>query len=380
MRVLQVLEPGVDGVFRHVEGLVGYLAANGHEVGLAFSSRRGSPALDRLVRRVSDAGHPVLDLRVANAPQPGDVAALVRLARLIGRWRPDVVHAHSSKAGALARLLGPFFRCPVIYTPHAYFGMGRAGLKASVFTAIERCLGGVGRTVHVSEDEAEFGRSRLGLEPGRAVVVTNGIDVGRFRPPMDGAEKAACRRSLGLPEAPVLIGTLGRLSYQKDPETTYRAVAGLLRAGAVELVHVGAGELEGRCGALAGELGISGCVHRIGYLDDPAAFYRCLDLFVLTSRYEGLSLAVLEALATNLPVVLSRAAGNAVWEGEGLSHAGFGAVGDVEGLGAAARGLLGLGGEPNHRRLVEERYSDRVAYGRLEGLYREATGADGGKS
>ncbi len=104
-RVLQVVEPGVDGVFRHVEGLVDYLHARDVSVDLAFSSRRGSDRLTRLVERVRERGGEALDLQVGNAPEPGDLAAVLSLVRAIRRRKPSVIHAHSSKAGALVRML-----------------------------------------------------------------------------------------------------------------------------------------------------------------------------------------------------------------------------------------------------------------------------------
>src|SRR4051812_23991524 len=95
LRVLLITEPGVDGVFRHVEGLAEYLLAQGHGVDLAFSARRSGPDLARLHARIAAAGGVPLDLNVGNWPGPADVPALVRLQALVYRRRPDVIHAHS---------------------------------------------------------------------------------------------------------------------------------------------------------------------------------------------------------------------------------------------------------------------------------------------
>src|SRR5208283_2941814 len=97
LRILLVVEPGLDGVFRHVEGLVGYLLKQDVSIHIAYSSRRCGAAMLQLVDRVRAAGGEAVDLRVTNNPELRDAAALLRLVLLMRRIRPDIVHMHSSK-------------------------------------------------------------------------------------------------------------------------------------------------------------------------------------------------------------------------------------------------------------------------------------------
>src|SRR5690606_37420984 len=102
------------------------------------------------------------DLRVGAAPGPSDLRALRDLMRLKDRFSPHVIHAHSSKAGGLARLLGMLCgQQNILYTPNAYYGMGNGGLKSWLFSCVERCLGTRGMTINVSGDEQRFGVDRL---------------------------------------------------------------------------------------------------------------------------------------------------------------------------------------------------------------------------
>ncbi|MEO6786195.1 MAG: glycosyltransferase, partial [Chthoniobacteraceae bacterium] len=94
MKILLVVEPGVDGVFRHVEGLCRYLLQQGVSVHLAYSSVRGSDALVKLVNAVQSHGGKTLDMKVGNAPGLSDIRAFIRLRRLALLVRPDVVHSH----------------------------------------------------------------------------------------------------------------------------------------------------------------------------------------------------------------------------------------------------------------------------------------------
>ena len=124
-RVMLVFEPGVDGVFRYVEGLARQLVER-PEIALqvAYSSLRGSAGLDETVAFLRARSVPILDLRVNNMPAPGDLRAIVQLLRFVRAEKPDVIHAHSSKAGVLVRTLALLgVKAKLLYAPHGYYQM-----------------------------------------------------------------------------------------------------------------------------------------------------------------------------------------------------------------------------------------------------------------
>ena len=387
MRILQVVEPGVDGVFRHVEGLSRYLLEQGDELALAYSSRRGSDRLEALVREIRERGFPAVDLHVRSMPGPGDGPALVRLWRLIRDFRPEIVHAHSSKAGGLVRILrGVLPWVPVFYTPNAYYGMGRRATVASrLFHMVERLLGRVGTTIHVSTDEADWARTELGLPAARSVLIHNGVDTTKFVPG-DPSTRLAWRRKLDIPDSALVLGTIGRLSAQKDPVTLYRGVAPSLReVSELYLCQIANGDPEeiARLEALAAELGISAKIRRLTYLADVLPFYQGIDAFILTSRYEGLSYAVLEALACDLPVLLTDVPGNREFTRFGLSHAWFAPAGEIEPVGGmVSRWLKDRPGErpKNHREIAVAQFDLWNTCGRIRALYERSLqgGGDSG--
>lgn len=377
MRVLLVSEPGVDGVFRHVEGLATYLLEHGHEVHLAYSTVRGSDRLDRLISMVSAAGGSTLDLAVGNGPQWGDVRAFARLRQLVGRIRPDVIHAHSSKAGALVRALRlTGIREPMFYTPHAYYGMaGGAGPKALVFNTIERALGRIGTTINLSEGESQFAIESLGVPADRLRRIPNPVDTRRFQP-VDAEVKRRLKEELGIPRDAPLLGSVGRLTFQKDPVTLYHAFAAARkRAPDLWLFHLGDGELSGVCERLADELEIRDRLIRRLYLSEPASFYRALDGLILTSRYEGLSLALLESLACGLPIIVSEAPGNLDFVRLGLSHCWSAPVGASDRFADAITQWaddLPVRRPSNHRQVAESRFGLEACFGALVTEYRVA--------
>ena len=382
--MLLVSEPGWTGVFRHVEGLADFLHASGQTVALAYSDVRGSEGLQSLVERIRAWGGPVSNLQVSHGPQPGDVRAWARLASLRRQFRPDLIHAHSSKAGALVRLPLLFHPSPtpVFYTPNAYYGMAQHGGVAEwFFTKVEQCLAQVGTTINISRDEAEFARHRLHVRRANQLVIHNPVRVDYFLPARDG-EKTAARRELGLPENAVILGTAGRLCYAKDPETLYHSLQPLMAHDPrLRLLHMISGVSDPALSQLARSLGILDRIHLLPYREDIRSAYHSLDGFVMTSRYEaGWPIVILEALSCNLPIVSGTGPGTTDIGRAGLSHCWTAGVGDRPGFTAAMEQLLGdlpAGRRCNHREIARQRFSPEHCYGAVLAAYRHACASSG---
>lgn len=380
MTVLLVSEPGADGVFRYVESLAHFLAGHDLRVHLAYSDRRGSEALQELVDYVRQQGGETLNLAVANRPGPSDLRAWFALRALVRRVRPDVIHSHSSKAGVLARtlpLLG--VRIPQVYQPHAYAGMRQQSRAARLlYDGIEHVLGRCSFTINCSPDELAYARGRLRLPAGRTVCISNGVDPESFSPPT-GGQKAALRRAFGLPADGLILGSLGRASPQKDPLTLYRAFELAAKTETdVTLFHLGQGELDPQLTQFIRAHDLKERVVRRAYLADPVNFYRSVDGFILTSQYEGLSLAALEAMACDLPLILSDAPGNHGLLGLPLSHLWSAPIGDADGFARGIRAWAArcrrepAGHSLNHRTIARERFDNRKNLLQVPEVYRQA--------
>ncbi len=374
MNVLIVSEPGVNGVFRYVEALCDFLLSRGARVHLAYSDIRGSDRLPLLVARIAKAGGETLNLRVDSHPSPRDIRALFRLWKFARRIRPEVIHAHSSKAGALARAL-PLcgIKSIQLYHPHAYRGMQPdAGKLVSIFNLAEAFLGLTGSTINVSADERTFALNRLRIPKTHSLLIPNGVDRARFRPAA-AQHKKALRDKFHLPHGVPILGTVCRSSAQKDPLTLYRAFA-LAHQSCPEayLFHVGEGELDAELETLIDQLGIRQRVIRLPYLQSPAEAYQAVDGFILTSRYEGFSLAALEALATNLPVIISDAPGTTDIIRLPLSHLWKSPPGDEAGFAENIRSWYGTWQNPrpvNHATIVGKSFDSGAAFERVYDLY-----------
>jgi glycosyltransferase involved in cell wall biosynthesis len=377
MKVLLVSEPGLDGVFRHVERLCHFLVNRGHEVMLAYSTRRASDRLYQLVETLEVRGFPTIDLKVNNAPTLSDLPALLALWRFQRTHRAEIIHGHSSKAGYLVRMLRLLgIRSPLLYTPHAYYRMNDpAHAKARFFHTCERVLGCIGTTVNVGESESQFARIALAIPASRQYTIRNGVDCDRFVPATP-EEKRKLRTDFGIPIEATVLGSVGRCSAQKDPLTMYRAVhRAHERHSDLFFFHVGQGEFVAEVDAFVAAHGMREWTKRLDYLPNPDCFYKALDGFVLSSIYEGMSYATVEALATGLPLVLTRAPGNEDFDDFGLSHVFFGGVRDPESLSAAVeKWRASLQTESNHRRIATERFDESICFEELLEAYRKCLG------
>jgi glycosyltransferase involved in cell wall biosynthesis len=212
----------------------------------------------------------------------------------------DVAHLHSSKAGAVGRLAAFTVRGGrphIVFTPHGwswYVG----GSIARAYRMFERLAVRMTDVVTVvSAEELRAGRAVLG--PRAPIeLIENGVDVAAFTP--DGA--VAPRGS------EPLVVQVGRLSVQKGQDRALRALAALAD-DAVRLRFVGEGPARPVLERLASELGVSDRVEYAGSVD-PRPHLRCADVVILPSRWEGMSLVLLEAMAVGAPIIASTCGGS----------------------------------------------------------------------
>jgi glycosyltransferase involved in cell wall biosynthesis len=322
-RVLIVCEPGKDGVFDYAKDLITHLHRNHPEimVDLAYSSRRGSPALEQFVKEIEARGGKTADMRTGNAPHPADLRACREILRLVREGRPQVIHAHSSKAGGLCRLLRllrPGFP-PVLYTPNAYFGLsGKKSPVTFLFNLAESLLGHIGLTINCSSDERDFALRTLRVPPGRLVLIENGVSMERFHP-ASSREKIASRKEFGIPENVPVIVSVGRDSFQKNYAPLYAAMDRILSDPGLPcfFAHAGAGSAE-----LGATLSPEARRHfkSFEFISAIERFMQTADAFILTSRYEGLSLSVLSGVAAGLKLFLTRVLGNRCLQPHGLDE------------------------------------------------------------
>ena len=275
-----------------------------------------------------------------------DPLGLLELLGILRRERPHIVHVNSAKAAALGRLAAWLAGTPVrIYTVHGWAFLAHGGPASTLYRWAERLLRPLTTvTVCVADSERRAGLAAGTCDERTTVVVHNGVDSSRAR---------VAEAHSGTPR----LVTVGRLQAPKDALTLVRALAAV-QGSPFELLVVGDGPDRPSIEEEVRRLGLERAVELVGQRDDVPELLATADLFVLSSRSEGLPLSILEAMAAGLPVVASGVGGipEVVVDGEtGLLVP----PGDPQRLAAAVEQLLVNAslrrrfGEAGRRRVAE---------------------------
>jgi glycosyltransferase involved in cell wall biosynthesis len=374
LKVCVIAETMMTGVGRHVTDVIKTMTARGHELHLLHSFARCDDALLRELDGLSGFQHRAFPMR--RQPHWSDIPVLIALARYTRKFGPfDVIHGHSSKGGAYARLLSLFLPGTCLYTPHAFVTMGPHlnRLERAAYTTIEVGLSYVTDAV-ICCSHAEVAHAEgLGMRKERLTLIPHAIA------PFDVAAPPALRERLGLRADTVIIGFIGRLDEQKAPRVLVEAAAQVLAGGYdVHVVMVGAGPLRAELEALTHACGIAQRFSWLGYTPSRLLISG-FDVLAMPSLYEGFSYVLLEALSAGVPIVCTPVGG--------IREAGFadGVHGFIVPVGdsrALADRLGRLVSDPDLRQAMGRRARDRstclspdTMIERLEATYRRAVPA-----
>lgn len=232
---------------------------------------------------------------------PGDFLVLGRLVRLIRRERFTVVHTHSAKGGFLGRIAAGLCRTPVVV--HTFHGLSfhpyMSRSRRTLYRGLERVTRRLAhRFLAVAPRVAQEAVEQRLAPPGRVEVVPSAVRLADIPETFEPDARAL----LGFPREAPLVGTVGRIDTQKDPLTFVRMAAAIrVEHPDTGFVMIGDGPLASEVQRLAAELGVE--VTLTGERSDADRLVAGLDVFVITSRYEGLGRALTEALAAARPVV-----------------------------------------------------------------------------
>ena len=305
-----------------------------------------------------------------------DVRALKELRSYFARHKPDIVHTHSSKAGQLGRLAARLEGVPaIVHTVHGWsFHPDMSPWRRRAFVTAEKlsALWSDAIVVVTDEDRAKGLAAGIG-RPSQYRLVRSGFHVAAYLGA--GPAKERTRRELGVPDDSKLVITVGRLFEQKDPTTFVLAARRILElAPRCEFAMVGDGPLRQQTGELIRSLGLDDRIRMTGARSDVPALLAAADVFVLTSRWEGLPKVIPQAMAAGLPVVASNVDGVK----EVVDHPSLGSLvdpGDVEGFAREVTRLLAGGpaddGARAARRRRAEEFDVSLMIAGLEEVYAE---------
>jgi glycosyltransferase involved in cell wall biosynthesis len=386
VKVLRVIARlNVGGPALHVAYLTEGLADRGYDTTLvAGSLARGEESMAQVAQqrgaRIVTLPHLARDISPLN-----DALAVFRLADLIRKERPQILHTHTAKAGFVGRiaaLLAGDARPPIVV--HTFHGHVLRGYFSPIvtlgFRTLERWLASITTKLIAVSPEVRDDLVRLGVAPEeKFAVVRLGIELGERVGGGDDV-RGETRRQLGVAPDAFVVGWVGRMTAVKRTDDVLLAFEKLLERGVdAWLCLVGDGPDRDHLERRAHQLGIARRCLFLGYQDDVAPYYEAIDTLLLPSVNEGTPVSVIESLAAGRPAVATRVGGVPDVLRDGVD--GF--LVDVGDAAALADRLAELARDPARReemgRAGRERVLERYAVARLvddvDALYRELLSA-----
>ena len=283
MKILYIVGPLATGILTYLQNLTNELIDN-NEITIVYGVWPETPKNPELLfdKRVKLVQVSSLSREISFSK---DIRAFREIKRIANQENPDVIHLHSSKAGALGRAAFSPEKYRVYYTPHGFsFLMNESTVKKSVYHLIEKMLAGRATTIACSKSEYECAQ-KLGKN---CVCIENGIDIPDLIKNNSDEHK-------------LKVYTSGRISEQKNP-ALFNEIATLVPN--TDFIWIGAGPLENEL--TAPNITVTGWIPR----DEAVRCAENCDIFVLPSKWEGLSVSLLEAMAAAKLCLVSDIPGN----------------------------------------------------------------------
>lgn len=248
----------------------------------------------------------------------GDLKAIKEVRVQIKKYSPDIVYAHSSKAGAIARVADIGLKNHCVYNPHGWaFNMRCSAKKKAMYTAIEKIAAPFcDKIICISDAEKHSALDKKICREDKLQVIFNGVDIEAYENGMHGIVK---RKDLNIPEDAFVVGMVGRMSPQKAPDV-FVQMAKLVKDEVPDahFIIVGNGEQEDEIRKYAEDNGFLDSLHITGWVENPMSYVELFDVACLLSRWEGFGLVLPEYMMVGKPIVASNvdAIPNIIRDGE----------------------------------------------------------------
>lgn len=236
-----------------------------------------------------------------------DIFSIINVRRIIKKYNPDIVYMHSSKAGAIGRIANIGLKNKSIYNPHGWaFNIDCTKIKKNIYCYIERLLAHLCTyIIAISDYEKESAIRKKICKPDKIKVIYNGIDINEYE--KNKKKFTLTRNKLGIPEDSYVIGTVGRLTKQKAPETFIKA-AKIIKNDQPNayFIMVGDGELKEEIEEMIKESNLKDSILITGWVDEPMEYVELFDQAMLLSRWEGFGLVLAEYMLARKPIIATQ--------------------------------------------------------------------------
>ena len=247
-----------------------------------------------------------------------DFRTIYKVRKMIKKYCPDIVYAHSSKAGAIARIANIGLKNHCVYNSHGWaFNMKVSPKKQKLYILIERMAALLcDKIICISDAEKKSALSKNICRKNKLQVIFNGVDIKAYESSMHGPIH---NTDLGISDDSIIVGMVGRLCEQKAPDVFVKA-AKLIKQDipSAHFVIVGNGPLETMIKEYALQNELDDCLHITGWVENPMSYIELFDIAMLLSRWEGFGLVLPEYMMAGKPIVATNidAIPNIIRDGE----------------------------------------------------------------
>jgi len=300
IKILYILEATSGGTQKHVIDIAKRIDKTEFQIDIVYSTKR-----NKYFAEESDGTfNKTFGLPISRGGSFSDLSNILRIRKIIKQNKYDIVHCHSTKAGFVGRLAAFLSNHHnVLYSPHGFlFCDTRIKLRKFLYLSIEKYLGYLTKVlIATSGSEKDLALKHNIVSNKKIITLYNSIDPAEYS---DFKYVNRVPEKLNGKKADIILGTVSRLSYQKDPLTLIRSFKIInQKYPNTKLIMVGDGPMFGKCSNLINELKIQDKVELTGYRRDYKDYCKQFDIFILSSHYEGLPYALLEAMMLGLPSV-----------------------------------------------------------------------------
>lgn len=300
IKILYILEATSGGTQKHVVDIAKKINKSEYQIDIIYSTNRNK----NFIEESNGVFNRIYGLPIKRSASLTDVVNIWRIIKIIKQNNYDIVHCHSTKAGFIGRIAAFLSKQKnIIYSPHGFmFCDTRIKFKRHLYLNLEKFLGYLtGKIVAVSGSERDLAIYHNIVPNKKIITINNSID------PLerDGFNYSDRIRNKFLDKnSEIILGTVGRLFYQKDPITLIKSFKIINdKIQNTKLIMVGDGPLEAECIKLINEYNLLSKIQLVGFQKDSKIFYKMFDIFILSSHYEGMPYALLEAMSMGIPAV-----------------------------------------------------------------------------
>lgn len=295
IKLLHIAQSAGYGVSAYVESLIKNIDTNVYEQYLLGSKYYDSERFYRIVNRL-------ITIKMDRNISFYDFSTILRCRVVIKELSPDIVYCHSAKAGIYGRLACVGTRTKVVYNPHGWsFNMKCSPLKKMIYRCVEAALAITTNKIVCISDH-EFNSTPRYIPSSKLVVIKNGIDVSQCN--ISLTKNNLTREMVGIPASAFVIGIIARISIQKGQDMLID-IAGILKEKIPNafFLNVGGKSDDIPIEKMIEERGLHNCFFITGEVDNAINYASLFDVAVLTSRWEGFGLVLLEYMVAGKPIV-----------------------------------------------------------------------------